>query len=268
MKLSPMKLIALFLISMTSTVCLGANPRVELIAHRGASHDAPENTVAAFKLAWEQHADGAECDLYLTSDQKIIASHDKTTKRTAGIEKLIAKTAFDELRALDVGSWKAAAFQGEKMPTLKELLDAVPAGKKIYLEVKCGPEIVPMMLRELKASGKKPEETPVICFNADVIAAVKQQRPDLPAYFLHNPEKITAEAIIAQARQIQADGVDLKNCPQLDRAYVEKIHDAGLRLDVWTVDDVAEANRLIQLGVQGITTNRPGFLREQIPALQ
>ncbi len=76
---------------------------VEIIAHRGASHDAPENTVASFKAAWAQNADGAELDLYLTSDGKIVACHDKDMKRTAGSEMLVAKSTFEQLRALDVG---------------------------------------------------------------------------------------------------------------------------------------------------------------------
>jgi len=245
---------------------LAGESRVELIAHRGASYDAPENTVAAFKLAWQQGADGAECDLYLTADQQIIACHDKTTKRTAGIEKLIAETTFQELRTLDVGKWKSSTFAGEKMPTLPELLETIPPGKKIYLEVKCGPEIVPQLIRELHASGKPLSEMPVICFNADVIAAVKQQQSELPAYYLSNPEKVTASKLIAKAQEIHADGVDLKNCPEFDRDYADQVRAAGLRLDVWTVDQTADAKRLVELGVQGITTNRPAFLREQLSA--
>jgi len=240
--------------------------RVELIAHRGASFDAPENTVAAFKLAWKQHADGAECDLYLTSDRQIIACHDKSAKRTAGIDQLIAKSTFQELRALDVGKWKGPAFVGEKMPTLEELLETIPRGKKIYLEVKCGPEIVPQLIRRLHASGKPVEETPVICFQADVIAAVKQQKPELPAYYLADPKKVAVSELIAKAHAIHADGVDLKSCPELTPEYAHQVLAAGLRLDVWTVDDVTELDRLIQMGVNGVTTNRPGFLREYLAA--
>jgi glycerophosphoryl diester phosphodiesterase len=96
-----------------------------------------------------------------------------------------------------------------------------------------------------------------------VISEVKKRRPDLPAYFLHNPEKISAKELVAEAKTIHADGVDLKACKELNAAYARKIHDAGLRLDVWTVNDPAEARRMIKLGVQGITTDRPQFLREQ-----
>lgn len=237
-------------------------PAIEIIAHRGASHDAPENTVAAFDLAWKQGADGAECDLYLTRDGQIIAFHDKTTKRTAGVDLPVALTDFAELRKLDVGSFKGTRFQGEKPPTVEELLASTPPGKKVYLEVKCGPEIVPVLLRELDRLERPVAETPVICFDAAVIAEVKRLRPDRPAYFLHNPEKIGAVELVALARKIRADGVDLRACTHLDEAYARVVLDAGLRLDVWTVNDVAEAVRLTKLGVRGITTDRPGFLRE------
>ncbi len=76
-----------------------------------------------------------------------------------------------------MGKWKDAKFAGEKLPTLDEMLATVPEGKRVFIEVKCGPEIVPELDRVLKASKLKPEQTPVIAFNADVIAAVKKARP-------------------------------------------------------------------------------------------
>lgn len=235
---------------------------VAIVAHRGASHDAPENTVAAFRLAWEQGADGAECDLYLTGDGRIIAFHDKTTKRTAGVDLPVAQTNFADLRRLDVGSFKGARFRGEQPPTVEELLATAPPGKQVYLEVKCGPEIVPALLRELDRLGRPVGETPVICFGAEVIAEYKRLAPERPAYFLHDPSKIAAGELVDSARRMRADGVDLKACPELDEAYAEAVREAGLRLDVWTVNDVAVARRMAGLGVRGITTDRPAFLRE------
>jgi glycerophosphoryl diester phosphodiesterase len=235
---------------------------VEIVAHRGASYDAPENTVAAFRLAWEQGADGSECDLYLTKDGQIIAFHDKTTKRTAGVDLPVAQTDFAELRKLDVGSFKDARFRNERPPTVEELLATAPPGKKVYLEVKCGPEIVPALLRELDRLGRPVAETPVISFGAEVIAEYKRLAPKRPAYFLHDPSKIAASALLALVRQMRADGVDLRACPELDETYARTVREAGLRLDVWTVNDVAVARRLVGLGVRGITTDRPAFLRE------
>ena len=254
---------------------LSAADPVEIIAHRGASYDAPENTVAAIKLAWEQKADGSEFDVYLTKDGKIAVIHDKDTRRTAGEpNRLVARSTLAELRNLDVGRWKGEKFVGEKVPTLAEMLATVPAGKKAYVEVKCGPEIVPELVRGLKASNLKPEQTPVISFNAAVIAEFKKARPDVPAYWLVslNPPKNkkkeftppTAAELIQKAKELKADGLDLSASDVLDEAYAKTIKDAGLKLYVWTVNDPAVARQMVKIGVDGITTDRPAWLREQL----
>jgi glycerophosphoryl diester phosphodiesterase len=248
---------------------VAAEPKaVEIIAHRGASHDAPENTVAAFKLAWEQKADGAELDIHLTKDGKIVVIHDTSTKRTTGTDWKVAERTLAELRTLDAGKWKGPRYAAEKLPTLDEMLATTPPDSKVFIEVKCGPEIVGELLRLLKAAGLKPEQTPVISFNANVVAAVKKARPDLPASWLvslkkKSEETKTVEKLIAKAREIQADGLDVSATDVVDRAFAEKVKAAGLRLDVWTVDDPAVAKRLAGF-VDGITTNRPLWLREQL----
>ena len=248
------------------SLAIAAEPLpVEIIGHRGASWEAPENTVAALNLAWEQGADGAEFDIYLTQDGKIVACHDKDTKRTAGVSKVIAETSLDDLRKLDVGTWKNAKFAGERIPTLEEMLATIPAGKKVYIEVKCSTEIVPELNRVLQTTRLKPTQTPVICFNAEVVAAVKKLRPDLPAYWLVSLKEDTiVDSLIARAREIRADGLDLSATARLDQDFVTKIRGAGLRLDVWTVNDAAVARRMIQIGIQGITTDRPAWLRQQL----
>jgi len=235
-----------------------AQPPVEIVAHRGASFDAPENTVAAVKLAWDQKADAAEFDIYLTKDKKIVLMHDKDTKRTAGgVNKVIAGSTLVELSGLDVGRWKGEKFAGERIPTLAETLAVVPGGKRVFIEVKPGPEIVPYLLDELAAAKLPAARTPIIAFDARVIAAVKTARPELPAYWL-------AAELVAKAKEIRADGLDLSASPALDEAYTKTIRAAGLKLYVWTVNDAAVAKRMVGLGVDGITTDRPGWLREQL----
>ncbi len=258
------------LAALFSFLMLGQLPAVEIIAHRGASYDAPENTVAAIKLAWEQGADGSEFDVYLSSDQQIVVIHDKDTKRTGGgVEKLVANSTLAELQQLDYGSWKDPKFRGERIPTIADMFATVPAGKKLFVEVKCGPEIVPALDKALTASKLKPEQTPVIAFDARVIAELKKVRPDVPAYWLVSLNKKdtpppSVESVIAKAREIKADGLDLSATEALDEAYAKAIHDAKLPLYVWTVNKPELARRMIQLGVAGITTDRPQWLREQL----
>src|SRR5262245_24153707 len=101
-------------------------PPLEIIAHRGASHDAPENTVASFQEAWRQKADSAELDIQLTKDGRIVVLHDSTTKRTTGTDLKVSEQTLAELRKLDAGSWKGEKFKGEKLPTLAEMLATAP----------------------------------------------------------------------------------------------------------------------------------------------
>src|SRR5687767_15370020 len=108
---------------------------LEIIAHRGASYDAPENTMAAFRLGWEQQADANELDIYLTKDGKIILLHDKAIKRTTGVEGRPEELTLEELRKLDAGSWKGPKWAGEKLPLLDEVLATIPAGKRVFIEI-------------------------------------------------------------------------------------------------------------------------------------
>ncbi|WP_437193801.1 glycerophosphodiester phosphodiesterase [Planctomicrobium sp. SH527] len=262
-------LVTAFLMTLFCGVAAAEAPHVEYIAHRGASFDAPENTISAIQLAWKQGADGTEVDLYLTKDGHIVACHDKTTKRTTGgIDLTVAETTLEQLRELDVGKWKSPKYQGEQMPTFAEVLKAIPQDKKIYIEVKCGPEIVTPLLRDLDEAKLPVKNTIVICFNAKVIAELKKQRPEVPALFLHGMKETNAERLIKTAREIQADGLDLKAGPEITSELVKKVKDAGLRMDVWTVNDPQLALRMIELGVQGITTDRPEFLRTEIANLK
>jgi glycerophosphoryl diester phosphodiesterase len=247
-----------------------ADPRVEIVAHRGASHDAPENTLPALRLAWEQKADASEFDVFLTKDGRVAVIHDKDTKRVAGVDRRVVDQTLAELKALDVGRWKGPRFTGTAIPTLEEMLAVVPDGKRVFVEVKCGPEIVPELVRLLTASGLKPAQTPVISFNAAVVAATKKARPDVPAYLLASLKQAkgkappTAEGLIAKAREVKADGLDLSAEDALDEAFAGKVRTAGLKLYVWTVNDPAVAKRMAALGVDGITTDRPGWLRERL----
>lgn len=244
-----------------------------IVAHRGASHDAPENTVAAFNLAWEQNADAVEGDFYLTRDGKIACIHDKTTKKTAGKEIKVADATLAELQKLEYGAWKHAKYKGEPLPTLDDALKTVPAGKKIFIEIKCGPEIVPALKAALKKSSLKPEQTIVIAFDEEVIAAVKQTIPGIKAFWLTS-FKLDAQtgkwtpsvgSILGTLKKIKADGLDCKAEPKVvTKAFVKKIRAAGMELHCWTINDAKLARKFQKLGFDSITTDRPAFLRKAL----
>jgi glycerophosphoryl diester phosphodiesterase len=244
-----------------------------IVAHRGASFDAPENTRASSRLAWKHGADAIEGDFYLTRDQQIVCIHDPDTERVSGKNLPVAESTLAELQALDVGSWKDQRFAGERMPSLRELLTTVPDGKRIYIEVKCGPEIVPFLQRVVSESSLLPRQTIIISFNEDVIRAAKQAMPERQAYWLVDFQKDknsrrwspTIEEIISAAEAINADGVDVAGKSEVVNAgFMARCRQAGLSVHVWTIDDVEIAARFQQIGVASITTNRPAKLRERL----
>lgn len=245
-----------------------------IVAHRGASHDAPENTLAAFRLAWEQGADGIEGDFYLTKDGQIACIHDATTKRTGGGTELkVADSTLAELRRLEYGAWKSAKYKGEAIPTLEQVLALVPAGKLFYIEIKCGPEILLAMAKVIEQSGVKAEQLRIISFKAEVIAEAKKLMPAIKAHWISSFKKDekdgtltpTRETIKRTLQRIKADGFNAKAEPtMLTKEFVSELKGMGLEVAAWTVDDPAMAKTLREAGVWGITTNRPGYLREQM----
>jgi len=244
-----------------------------LIAHRGASHDAPENTLAAFREAFAQSADGVEGDFYLSSDGQVVCIHDRDTKRTGG-EKLVVKDAsFDELRALDVGAWKGEKWRGERISTLKEVIDTIPTGRKFVIELKIGPEIVAPLERILADSGLSPDQILIISFNADTIAECERRMPDLCTHWLSGYKKQddgrfrpTIEEVAATLQECGADGFGSEaRTDHFDADFVERLRASGCdEFHVWTVDDLQVAQFYKQLGTRWITTNRPGWLREHM----
>jgi glycerophosphoryl diester phosphodiesterase len=240
-----------------------------LVAHRGASHDAPENTLPAFELAWKQGADAIEGDFHLTADGQVVCIHDFDTARVSGRKQVVKDSTLAELRTLDAGAWFKPAWEGTRMPTLREVAATVPEGKKFYVEVKCGPEIVPALLGDLAASGLADDQIVVISFNAPVIQVLKERKPGYKACWLssfgkNSPLDPSAGEVLATVRGIKADGFSSKADPRLDAAFVKTLRDAGVEYHCWTVDDAATARRFLELGALSITTNRPGFLREAL----
>jgi glycerophosphoryl diester phosphodiesterase len=245
----------------------------EIIGHRGASADAPENTVASEKLGYQQGADGGELDIHLTKDGKVVVIHDYDTKRVAGVDRKVVDQTFDEIRKLNAGAWGDWAGKGfdEKIPTLDEILAIVPKGKKIYIEIKVHNEILPALAECLKRAKLSPEQTPIITFYLDVAEAAKKQFPKIKVYWLYDwkEDKQTGkfpdlDELIAQAKRAGLDGLDLNHNFPLDAANIKKIHDAGLEIGVWTLDDPAKATQLAKDGIDGITTNKPGMMREAL----
>ena len=250
---------------------------LEITGHRGASHDAPENTLAAVNLAWKRGADSVEIDIYLSKDGHIVAIHDPTTKRYGGPDRKVADQTLAELKAIDVGRWKDKKFTGERIPTLLEVLATIPAGKRLFIEIKAGVEIIPELKRVLKQSGRKAAEAALIGFSYQTMTAVKRILPQHTAYWIVRVKRDkqtgvwspAIDELIEKTKAAKLDGLDLGNAPAvIDREYVRRVKRAGLGVFVWTVNDKNEARRLRDAGVDGITTDRPGWLRKSLAKKQ
>ena len=237
-----------------------------IVAHRGASRDAPGNTIPAFQLAWEQGADAIEADFHLSKDGEIVCFHDADTERVAGTQLVVRQSTLTELKQLDVGATHGVAFNGTRIPTIAEVFATIPQGKKIFIEVKCGAEIIPTLLNEIDQSGLTQEQIVVISFNKQVIQQLKIKAPQYKASWLCSFNKqetgeITPSlaTVLKTLRQIQADG--LSSNTAVPASVIEAVSQQGYEWHVWTINDLKTARRMQALGVLSITTDVPGSMR-------
>lgn len=241
-----------------------------LICHRGESFDAPENTLPAYKMAVDRGF-GFECDIYLSKDGRCFTFHDRDLKRTtAGANtNRCADVTWDEVSKLDVGAWgqwKGSSFEGTRPALLEEVLDLARDGRRIYVEIKTGPEIVPYVKRIIEGQSKANAGNILfICFNSDVCAELKRQMPEYKVYWLSSARKkmqdgkkvpISAEEIIGTLKKCRADGIDIQFDPSIHTAeYVAAVKSAGFEFHVWTVDNPLKTLLAFCRGAETVTTN-------------
>ena len=264
---------SLTLISILLSMVMGQGKQCLFIAHRGASYDAPENTLASIKLAWEKEAPAVEFDIHLSKDGQIVVLHDFNTLKLYGRDREVKDQTVEELRQLDAGGHKGEQWKGEKIPLLDQVLSTVPEGRKVVVEIKIGPEIIPELKKAFTKSGLGPEQIVIISFNWDSVAAAKKAFPGHKVYALSSFKKNketdawepSMEELIERAKGVGADGISVKAIDAIiDEDSIAEVHRNGLEFYVWTVDDPALARRLKNAGVDGITTNRPQWLAAQI----
>jgi glycerophosphoryl diester phosphodiesterase len=234
------------------------------IAHRGASGHAPENTLAAFRLAAKMGAKFIETDLQLTRDAKIVAMHDPTVDRTTNGRGRISKMSLTELRGLDAGvkflSLDGKSYKGERVPTLDEILEfARTSDVTFYLEMKESQSwgFEQALVGALRRSGEM-NRVIVISFDADALLAVRRIEPALMTGLLD--EKSSLKSIV----KAQTLGVR-QFLPRADRVTPEIIaaaHHADLRVVVWTVNELEDLRTGLAMGVDGIITDYPDRLIE------
>lgn len=235
------------------------------ISHRGESHDAPENTMRAFRLAWERGTDGIELDIRLTADGQVVCVHDADTERVGDKKLVIAEENFEALSQVDVG-------QGEKIPLLSQVLAEAPAGKIVYIEIKAGAEILSPLREVIKNSPARIEDLYIIDFKNENLKACKKLLPNIKSYLLSGvkvddqTKKLTPspDDLLALVEESKAEGFDLSACEKITKEFLTELRVNDAEIAVWTIDDLDLAKFFMRLGVDAITSNRAAYLRQNL----
>ena len=253
-----------------------ASAAAQVVAHRGASSEAPENTLAAVRRAIARDADLVEVDLQRTKDGALVVMHDTTLARTTDVRRLFPRRSpwlvsdftADEIAGLDAGSWHSRDFAGERVPTLEQLVDVLrPARTGLLLELKAvalhdglardvakALRAIPGYVDPAAASGRLVVQS----FDHDAMREHKALEPTVPVGVLGTPPRAELGALATWADQVNPVHWSVR------RSYVETVHRHGMRCLVWTVNRREHMRRALSLGVDGVITNHPATLREHV----
>ncbi len=226
---------------------------VRIIAHRGASAYAPENTIAAFRKAKELGAQWFELDLYLSADGIPVVMHDNTVDRTTNGTGRVSDKTVEELQRLDAGSWFDAAFAGEKIPTLEEALVFAKGTMGIYIEIKDTNSALPEKVLDLLRTHDMEEDVVIQSFSLDQLAATRALHKEIAIEYLTGAYK---EIDLQKAVSVSAGSIN-PSFRDLTGSDVQQIHRLSLRVVPYTVNDPGDMERLLDMGVDGLITDKP-----------
>ncbi|GAB2551752.1 glycerophosphodiester phosphodiesterase [Rufibacter soli] len=247
--------------------------QVTVIAHRGASGLAPENTLAAVKKALETSADLIEIDIHLSKDGEVVVIHDATVDRTTTGAGRVGDLTLKELKALDAGIKHDSSFAGERIPTLGQVLRAVKGKKKLLIELKKGEEDYYEGLEEKTLQlirDNRAEEWCVLqsfydpilerIWKADFVIPTHKliigKIPFLPIFIDHELkfgsfDRYSEVAAINVHRYFAS------------KAFIKSLHNQGFKTFIWTEDKPKNIQRLFQMGADGVMTNHPELIERQ-----
>ena len=229
-----------------------------IIAHRGDKTHAPENTLAAFKLAAENGADAIEFDVKLTADERVIVLHDQTVNRTTTGTGKIFQLPFAVVRNLDAGGWFSEDYRGERIPTLDEVFETV--GKRLYINIELtnyatpGDGLVPKVVDLVKKHGLQ-DRMLFSSFFARNLQITRSLLPEVPRGLL-----CMRGLLGSWGRTFTWRGDYFALHPYLtdvDPGLVHRVQAAGKSVHVWTVNSEEDLKRMIGLGVNAIITDDP-----------
>lgn len=253
MKTEKYFVLAAFLIAALLAGCSRVEKERPLIfAHRGASSLAPENTLSAVKKAVELGVDGIEIDVRLTKDGEAVLLHDASLKRTAGDPGSVWDYTLGELGGFDAGSWFGEGFEGEKIPTLTEVIRAVSGRIVLNIEIKVSredPELAQKVVGIIRRE-KIRKKCLVTSFDRKTVEAVKTIDSRIKTGYIFSRD---------YPEDVFEGSWDILSCDwrAVDEKFIARAREKKKEVHVWTVDDPEEMKRQIVFGVDAIITNRP-----------
>jgi len=239
--------------------------RSQIVAHRGASADAPENTLASIREAIAQGADACEFDVYGTADGFVVLIHDKEVERTTGAPGVVFEMRLSELKQLDAGGWKSPDFAGEPVPMLEEALMLLSGTEcRPVIEIKM-PGISRLVVEAVRKADMV-DRCAVIAFDHDVVREVRGMEPGLRCAWLTDGKSMPSEDDAAlnaayldeRLDACGADTIDM-HYEQLTQELVEQLHEIGVAVWIYTANDEETIQRLSDWGVDAITTDHPAM---------
>ncbi len=243
---------------------------MKIIAHRGASFYAPENTMSAFRMAMELGVDGIEMDVHLTKDNEIVVIHDLYTGRTGTRNYKVSNSRFTTLKKMDFGGWFDSKFKGEKILRMNDVVERTEGWFDLYIEIKSGIEIIDKFCESIERFKDIKNKMTIMSFNYDVVLALKKMFNDLKVLWIieygYNVaiEKSMYTNVFRKIEFASLDGVathaELTHCLKMAKG----IKANRLFWNVWTVDNPHLAKQLKKLNVDSLTTNRPDWIMKNL----
>jgi len=238
-----------------------SGPRPLVIAHRGASADAPEHTIAAFELALTQGADGIQLDIHLSADGQPVVIHDFTLERTTDGAGPVTEHCVRELKRLDAGGWRDRRFRGQRVQTLQEVLERFRDRARFWIDLRGGTGLYPGIEERVVSMVEiydVVDRALIQSFDYEALTRVRALNRAIEVGAL-----LTRPPLGGLVRPEVTDAI----CPDVELLTVDllaEIRRADLACYVWTANEAAQMDRLVEWGVSGIITDRPGLLRARL----
>ena len=246
-----------------------ARDRAAVIAHRGASADRPENTLAAFDEALRQGADGIELDLQLTRDGAVVVFHDWTLSKLGDEQRGIPALALEELKRLDAGAWFAPQHAGERVPTLAETLARLAPPTRLLLELKPEPDagaaerLLRAAVREIREA-RCAERAALLCFDGPLLERAGDVAPEIDRVLNVDAQGVRAALSERRPRGLSALSFDVRT---LMPETIAALRRDGSPLYVYTCNREADVELALAAGACGVMSDRPGWLARTLRAL-